>query len=143
MMVYFWLGLLVLTVIVEIITTQLVSIWFSAGALASFFLALAGVEQLWIQIAVFVIVSAVALALTRPIVKKMINKKTEPTNADMAVGKIGVVTETIDNLENTGLVKVGGAIWTARSTVNTVIEKDKTVLIKEIQGVKLIVEENH
>lgn len=142
MMVYIWLGILALTVIVEIITTQLVSIWFAAGSLVAFLVALAGVEQLWIQIVVFVVVSAVALALTRPIVKKMINRKVEPTNADMVIGKIGIVTEKINNLENSGLVKVCGAVWTARCTNDAVIQKDKTVIIKEIRGVKLLVEEN-
>lgn len=142
MMVYIWLGILALTVIVEIITTQLVSIWFAAGSLAAFLVALAGVEQLWIQIVVFVVVSAVALALTRPLVKKMINRKVEPTNADMVIGKVGVVTQEINNLENAGLVKVCGAVWTARCTSDDIIPKDKTVIVKEIRGVKLLVEEN-
>ena len=50
MMIYVWLGILVATVILEIATTQMVSIWFAIGALAAFIAALLGVEQLWIQI---------------------------------------------------------------------------------------------
>lgn len=141
MTVYIWLGVLALTVIVEIATTQLVSIWFTAGALAAFLVALAGVKQLWIQIVVFVAVSAIALAVTRPLVKKIVNRKAEPTNADMVIGKTGVVLEEINNLAETGLVKVGGSTWTARSTTDCVINKDETVTIKEIKGVKLFVEQ--
>lgn len=139
MMVYVWLGILVAAVIVEVCTTQMVSVWFAIGALASFFVALAGVEQLWIQIVVFVVVSAVAVIVTRPLVKKMVNKKAEPTNADMVIGKTGIVTEKIDNLAPSGLVKVGGAVWTARAADDSVIEADEKVVVKEIRGVKLLV----
>lgn len=139
MMIYVWLGIFVATVVLEIVTTQMVSIWFSIGALAAFITALVGVEQLWIQIIVFVIVSAIAVVVTRPLVKKMVNQKAEPTNADMVIGKAGIVTEKIDNLAPSGLVKVNGTVWTARSADNSVIEADEKVIIKEISGVKLLV----
>ena len=139
MMVYVWLGILVAAVVLEIATSQIVSIWFAIGALAAFIAALAGVEQLWIQIVVFVVVSAIAVAVTRPLVKKMINKKAEPTNADMVIGKTGIVTEKIDNLAPSGIVKVNGSVWTARSADDSVIEADEKVIIKEISGVKLLV----
>lgn len=138
-MVYVWLGVLAAAVILEIATTQMVSIWFAIGALAAFFVALAGVEQIWIHIVVFVAVSAIAVAITRPLVKKMIDKKAEPTNADMVIGKTGIVTEKIDNLIPSGLVKVNGAIWTARAADDSVIEENEKVIIKEIRGVKLLV----
>lgn len=139
MMVYVWLGVLAAAVILELATTQMVSIWFAIGALAAFIAALAGVEQLWIQIIIFVVVSAIAVAITRPLVKKMINKKAEPTNADMVIGKTGIVTEKIDNLAPSGLVKVNGTVWTARTLDDSVIEENEKVIIKEIRGVKLLV----
>ncbi len=139
MMVYVWLGILIAAVVVEVCTAQMVSVWFAIGALASFFVALAGVEQLWIQIVVFVVVSAIAVIVTRPLIKKIVNKKAQPTNADMVIGKTGVVTETIDNLAPSGLVKVNGAVWTARSADDSVITTDERVVIKEISGVKLLV----
>lgn len=139
MMIYVWLGILVASVVLELVTTQMVSIWFSIGALASFIAALVGVEQLWIQIVIFVVVSAIAVAVTRPLVKKMINRKAEPTNADMVIGKTGIVTEKIDNLAPSGLVKVNGTVWTARAADDSVIEENEKVIIKEIRGVKLLV----
>lgn len=139
MMVYIWLGILVLMVIVELLTTQLVTIWFAVGALVSFFLALFGVEQIWIQILVFLIVSAAALAVTRPLVRKTLKRKTEPTNADMVIGKTAIVTEKIDNIAGTGLVKVGGTVWSARTADQSVIEEAQEVEVQEIQGVKLMV----
>ena len=139
MMVYVWLGILAAAVVLEIITPQMVTIWFAVGALVTFFVALAGVEQLWIQIVVFVAVSAVAVVVTRPLVKKMVNKKAEPTNADMVIGQTGIVTEKIDNLAPSGLVKVNGSVWTARTADGSVIEAHEKVIIKEISGVKLLV----
>lgn len=139
MMVYIWLGILVLMVIVELLTTQLVTIWFAVGALVSFFLALFGVEQTWIQILAFLIVSAAALAVTRPLVRKTLKRKTEPTNADMVIGKTAIVTEKIDNIAGTGLVKVGGTVWSARTADQSVIEEAQEVEVQEIQGVKLMV----
>lgn len=139
MMVYVWLGLLVALIVAELLTTQLVSIWFAAGALASFIVTLAGVEELWIQIVVFVAVSVVALVVTRPIVRKLVNRKAVPTNADMVIGQTGVVTDRIDNNAETGLVKVNGAVWTARTEDGSVIESGEKVEIKEIRGVKLFV----
>ena len=139
MMVYIWLGVLVAAVVLEIATTQIVSIWFAIGALASLIATLAGVEQLWIQIVIFVLVSAIAVVATRPIVKRIVNKKAEPTNADMVIGKTGVVTEKIDNLAPSGMVKAGGQVWTARSADDSVIDENERVIVKEISGVKLIV----
>ena len=140
MMVYVWLGILVVTVVLEIVTTQLVSVWFAVGALAAFFVALAGVEALWIQLVVFVIVSLIAVVVTRPLVRKMVNTKAEPTNADMVIEKIGIVTDKIDNIAETGLVKVNGSLWTARTHDGTVIENGEKVKVLKISGVKLIVE---
>ncbi len=141
-MIYIWLGILILAVIMEIATTQLVSIWFAIGALAAFFAALAGVNQIWIQILVFAVVSVIAVAITRPLVKKLTAKKAEPTNADMVIGKTAVVTEQIDNVAATGAVKVGGMAWTARSTDGSIIEIGETVTVNEISGVKLLVTKN-
>lgn len=143
MTIFVWLGILVLMIIFEAVTTQLVSVWFAVGALAAFLTALAGVENVWVQIIVFVVVSTVALAVTRPILKKMIQRKTEPTNADMVLGKTGIVTEAIDNIADTGIVKVGGAVWTARSADDSVIEKDEKITVQEIRGVKLLVTKNN
>ena len=138
-MVYFWLGVLIVSVIVEVLTAQLVSIWFAAGAFGAFLAAIFGVTELWVQIVIFVALSALTLILTRPLVRKLTKQSIQPTNADMVLGKTGVVTETIDNISAVGAVKVGGAIWTARSVDDSIIEKGERVTVLEISGVKLIV----
>ena len=138
-MLWLWLVLFVLFLVAEALTAQLTTIWFAAGALVSFILALAGVHNIAVQIAVFMAVTAVTLIATRPLVKKMVNKKTVATNADRNIGREAVVTETIDNLAATGAVKINGNIWTARSADESTIEEGAVVITEKIDGVKVIV----
>ena len=93
MMTYIWIAVFIVATVVEFATVQLVSVWFAVGALASFILSVCRVDQLWIQILVFTLVSLISLIATRPLIKKL-NKKTkrEPTNADMYIGLEGIVT---------------------------------------------------
>ena len=139
-MIFIWLGLLVVFLAVEFATAQLTTVWFAAGALIALLLAAFGVDNLAIQIIVFTLVSLVSLILTRPLVRKWTRKKVQPTNADMVLGEEAVITETVNNTEGKGLAKVNGAVWSARSIDDSVIPAGKTVTVKAIEGVKLIVE---
>lgn len=133
-----WVIALVVFLVIEAITVGLTSIWFAAGALAAWICALLG-APVWLQVAVFIVVTAVALYFTRPIVKKYINGKVVPTNADANIGKECRVTETIDNIAGTGAVYVDGKTWTARSDNDEVIPEGELVTALRIEGVKLIV----
>lgn len=133
-----WVIALVVFLVIEAITVGLTSIWFAAGALAAWICTLLG-APVWLQVAVFIVVTAVALYFTRPIVKKYINGKIVPTNADANIGKECRVTETIDNIAGTGAVYVDGKTWTARSDNDEVIPEGELVTALRIEGVKLIV----
>lgn len=61
----YWLILLIVLVVIEIITLGLTTIWFAGGALAAFVLAMLDVPPV-IQWAVFCVVSLVLLFGTRP-----------------------------------------------------------------------------
>jgi len=133
-----WTAAIILFGIVEAATAGLVSIWFVAGALVALVAAFVG-APLWLQIVLFLLVSAAALALTRPLLKKITTAKAEATNADRVLGEIAKVTETIDNENSTGAVYVDGKTWTARSLDDTVIPVGSRVHIETMQGVKLLV----
>lgn len=139
MMTWIWLGGIVLFGVVEAISAGLVSIWFVAGAVAALIATLLHAST-GVQFAVFLVVSGVALAATRPLVKKLNAKKTIPTNLDRVIGTEGKVTETIDNSNSTGAVYVDGKTWTARSTDDSVIPTGSLVTISKMEGVKLFVE---
>ena len=139
-MIFIWLGLILLFGLIEALSPQLTSIWFSAGALVAFLLAVFDVQSIPVQIIAFILVSLAALLATGPLAKKMIAKRAEPTNADRNVGEEAIVTADIDNVEGTGEVIVKGVAWTARSATGAPISKDSRVTVKKIEGVKLIVE---
>ena len=137
-MMIFWIVLLVVLIIVEAVTAQLVTIWFAAGAAAALVAELCGLQQ-WLQWVIFIAVSALTLIATRPLVRKVTNKAVQPTNADRCIGQTAVVTEDIDNIEGKGQVHVNGITWTARSLDGSVFRKDERVTVERIDGVKLIV----
>ena len=133
-----WIVLLVLFLILEAATVQLVSAWFALGAVCALLANLCGVGVIW-QIVLFLIVSAICLIATRPLVKKMTATKIQKTNADRCIGAEAVVLEEINNLKSTGLVKAMGNTWTARAEDGSVIPKDAVVIVRKMDGVKLIV----
>ncbi|MBR3870891.1 MAG: NfeD family protein [Clostridia bacterium] len=137
-MVYLWLGAFLVFLVVEAVTVGLVSIWFAGGSLVSL-AAAAFNAPLWLQFLLFVVVSAVLLIFTKPLITKYVNNKTIPTNADALIGKTAIVIEDIDNDETVGQVKVGGQIWSAYTEEGNFAKKGDKVTVKSISGVHLIV----
>ena len=137
-MVYLWLGAFLVFLVVEAVTVGLVSIWFAGGALVSLVSACFN-APLWLQLLLFVAVSALLLIFTKPLITKYVNNKTVPTNADALIGKTAIVTEDIDNDETVGQVKVGGQIWSAYTEDGNFAKKGDKVTVKSISGVHLIV----
>lgn len=135
----FWLILAVVMFVLEATTAQLVSIWFALGAVGGCITSLF-TDVIWIQIVVAVLVTLITLIVTRPLAKRLTEVKRTYTNSDKYVGKDGVVTIAIDNVSATGQVKVGYSVWSAKSADGTVIEKDSKVVVKAIEGAKLVVE---
>ena len=137
----FWIAVVAAAAIVEAETCDLVAIWFVPGALISMIIALFGVD-FWIQAVVFIAISAASLILFFTVFKKRIpKKKKHQTNADALIGAKGIVEEEINNIHETGSVKVHGLVWTARSAnEDTIIPVGTVVRVAEISGVKLICE---
>ncbi len=134
-----WLGLLIAFAVAEAATVGLVSIWFAAGALAAL-LSTFFTTNIWLQIFLFFLVSAVTLALVRPLTKKYLTPQQVATNADRVIGREAVVTEAIDDLNATGAVRAAGVEWTARTGTDVTVPAGATVKVLRIDGVKLIVE---
>ena len=137
-MVYVWLGLIVAFIVLEAATVNLVSVWFIGGAVAGLVCAILGAPGL-LQFAVFILVSAVLLALLRPLLKKYLRVKPVKTKADRLVGQEALVTEAIDNLQETGAIRINGVLWTAKSADETQIPTGTRVIIERIEGAKVYV----
>ena len=137
-MALFWLVALIVFAVAEAATVGLVSIWFAGGSLVALVATSLG-APLWLQITLFLVVSCVMLALLRPFVKKISVPHRTRTNADRHLGQTALVTEAVDNLRETGAVKLDGVIWTARSEDGSVIPVGTLITVKKISGVKVLV----
>ncbi len=137
-MLWLWIALIVAFLVIEAVTVQLVTIWFTVGAIGALIANVLNAE-IWVQVLVFVAVSAITLLATRPFVKRFTEPHKVPTNADRYIGKQAVVVEPIDNIRAKGAVTVGGLEWTARSSDGSTVDKDEVVTIESIEGAKLIV----
>ena len=138
--VVIWLAILVVLVVIEIFTLGLTTIWFAGGALVAIVVAALG-GPVWLQVLLAIIVSAVLLFFTRPVAVKYFNRDRERTNAESLVGRQAIVIGEINNLKGSGQVTVNGMEWTARTIVDgQTIEAGEVVIIRGINGVKLLVE---
>ena len=133
-----WLILLVALVTGEAITVGLTFIWFAVGAMGGLLVAVLN-GPVWLQIVVFLALSALTLILVRPAAAKLLTPGISPTNADRVLSQIALVTEEINNIAETGQVKLFGQVWTARSENGEVIPAQSRVRILRIEGVKVFV----
>lgn len=136
--IFVWLIFAVFMLICEGLTSQLVSIWFVIGgacaAVTCFF-----TDDILIQSVVFIVVSLACLIATRPLVKKFVNTKKEPTNSDRLIDRVGLVTADILNHKGEGQVNVDGKIWSAKSIDENEIKAGANIKVCSIEGVKLVV----
>lgn len=130
----YWLIIILILSFIEIITVNLVTIWFVISAGVALLLSLV-VDSFYIQFLVFGIVGLVIMVLTRPILRKFLKKDNEKTNLDRVVGMSGICTEEISSKNDVGEVKVDGKKWSAISSSK--IKKGEEVIVTEISGVKL------
>ena len=133
-----WLVILAVLLITEIATLGLTTIWFAGGALVAFISSLFHVNIV-IQLLLFFVISLVLLVFTRPIAMKYFNSNRVKTNYESLIGRVGKVTERIDNFNEVGTVKLNGQDWTARAAKDQIIEVNSSVRVIDITGVKLIV----
>ena len=138
----FWVMIIVLAMVAELITVSLSTIWFAFGGVAA--LCLAGIgAPFWVQILGFLLLSLVSLYFTRPWAIKHLNNKRVKSNLEELIGRPVQVTETIDNRKDTGRALHKGMEWTARAArEGEVIEKGSEAYIERIEGVKLMVSTN-
>lgn len=136
-----WLALLIIFAVAEAATVGLTSVWFAIGSLGALVCALAG-GNIWLQLGIFIVLSLVCLVALRPLAKKYLNTRVEPTNADRVIGQEARVIQDIDNIQGTGAVTIGGVTWTARSEHDTPIPAGAMVRVLRIEGVKVMVEKS-
>ena len=136
--IWIWLGIFVLTVILEASTQDFVSIWFSVGALVA--IAISYSAPFWVELIVFVVISAMALIFTRPLVKKLMDRTVRKTNSDDFVGKRVKVEKEITKYDG-GLVKLNGIVYSAilMEEEEKSIPLDSIVEVVSLKGNRVVV----
>ncbi len=137
LMIVIWSLVLIATIVIEFETADMVTIWFSVGAIGAL-IAAALDQNVVMQIGIFIAVSLVLIVLTRPMTKRFMDKTVIKTNADRFVGMIGTITVDVP-VGGRGEVLVDNSKWIAFSSSEKIIPVGTKVVVQDIVGIKLLV----
>jgi membrane protein implicated in regulation of membrane protease activity len=138
--VLFWAIITLAFIVAEIITIQLVSIWFAAGAFITMICAYVKDPGIVGELIIFIVTSSLLLVITYPLLKNWRHVKHVGTNSELEIGRTASVIEEVDRNKGTGRVKLNGVDWSAVSADgDTVIPVGTIVTVVRVQGAKLFV----
>lgn len=133
-----WLAAVILLIVLEAVTYQLVAIWFALGAAAALIASLLDLSGT-VQIVVFIVVSALSLIASRPLAKKIQRAPKQKTNADRIIGQKARVIQPILP-DQKGRVTVDGQDWSAAAQQpQQSFQVGEEVQVVRIEGVTLYV----
>lgn len=136
--VWMWLAIIILAIVAEIMTEQLISVWFVPGSIVAAVFALCDIGIVW-QILVCVLITTVGVIIAQKFLKNRRPPEDTRTNIDAIIGERCVVAERIDNFAGCGLVKIKGNYWSARGVgEDDVFEVGDVLSVVAIEGVKVI-----
>ena len=136
-MVWIWLAVTVIAIVVELITPELVSLWFAIGGVVGVVFSFIPGLPWWGEVIIFAVVSMVLLLSVRPVVKKYFNQKKTATNVDRIIGKeVRMLTQA--DFDNLGSAKIGDVVWSVKSENETSLHENEIVEIVAVEGNKLI-----
>ena len=137
LMVFIWLGVFILSVIVEFATTELVSIWFIFSSVVTIVLACIPGIPYYVEVLVFILLSVLQIVFLRKILKKLFKTKDFKSNPDSMIGEKVLVVKDI-KINEMGEIKYKGVIWSAVS-LEDIIPEGEYVIIEHIEGNRLFV----
>lgn len=132
-----WTIVLVIAIVVEAITIDLVSIWFALGALLALLCSVIGLSHT-LQVVIFTVVSILSMFIVRPLAKQYLRGNTVKTNFDRVIGQHCLITKTI-TADKLGEAKVMEQLWSATSLDNETIDIGDYAEIVSIEGAHLVV----
>ena len=135
---WIWMGLAALFIIGEIFTQGFFLLWFGIGAAAAGVVALLNLGFGW-QLGTFVVVSGVLFVASRRLAEKISKKQPPGIGADRFVGLEGIVLEEIDNVKNTGRVRVQKDEWRADSETGELIPEGAQIVVTRLDGTHMVV----
>ena len=133
-----WMIIAAVFVIGEIFTAGFFLLWFGIGAAAAGILAMLDFGAGW-QWGTFIVVSGLLFIVSRRFAERITKKQPPGIGADRFIGMKGVVLEEVDNIKNTGRVRIEKEEWRADSDTGEVIPVDTRVEVVRLVGTRLIV----
>jgi membrane protein implicated in regulation of membrane protease activity len=125
-------------VIGEVFTAGFFLLWFGVGAAVAGIVSFVGLGIGW-QLGAFVLTAAVLFLVSRRFAERLTRRQPPGIGADRFVGMRGVVLEEIDNLKNTGRVRVQKDEWRADSETGDVVPEGQLIEVTRVDGAHLIV----
>jgi membrane protein implicated in regulation of membrane protease activity len=135
---WIWMAMAALFIVGEIFTQGFFLFWFGIGAAVAGVLAILGLGVGW-QLGAFVVVSGGLFVASRRLAEKMSKKQPPGIGADRFIGLEGVVLEEIDNVKNTGRVRVQKDEWRADSENGETIPEGERIVVTRLDGTHLVV----
>ncbi|MBO4594921.1 MAG: NfeD family protein [Clostridia bacterium] len=139
MWIYIWLGVTAAALIIEFITTEMVSVWFAGGGLVAMILAIFGVDW-YVTVPVAIVVSFALMLAFRKLVMKKLSKGEVKTNAESVFGKEFILLSGTED-EGGSTIKINGVVWDVKTEDDTPLKKGDRVRVLNLEGNKYIVEE--
>ena len=137
-MFWIWLAVIVVTVVIEGITLDMVSIWFTAGAIIPLILAAVGGVGWEIQLIIFIVLSTVLILTLRKVTIRLLFKNGAKEQVNTLIGMQTKMIE--DATEDTmGKIKINDVVWSAKSENDESFKKGELVEIIRVSGNKAIV----
>ena len=133
-----WFLIIVVAIILEEQTAELVSIWFAVGSVFGIVGALLN-WPIYVQFIVFAAITAILVIATRPLAKKLTKNSQIKTNADRLIGMKAKLLKPITEDEK-GEIKLDYQLWNVASVDNKPIDKGCEVVVVEIVGNHLVVD---
>lgn len=131
-----WGIIIILLVFLELMTVDVVAVWYALGAIIALFISFTS-DSFATQFIVFVISGSLFMMILRNISIDFLKAKSILTSADKIIGEKGVVTISISKKQY-GEVKVNKKKWTAYA--DEPIVKNTKVKVLSVDGVRLKVE---
>lgn len=135
---WIWMIIAAFFIVAEIFTAGFFLLWFGVGAGVAGVLALLGLGAGW-QWGSFLVLSGVLFAVSRRFAERFTQEQPPGIGADRFVGKKGVVLEEIDNIKDTGRVRIDKEEWRADSDTGETIPVGKSIEVTGIDGTHLMV----
>lgn len=133
-MIVVWAIVMALSLLLEFFTVDFFACCFSFGALIALILAACGLNVYW-QVAIFFVVTVVALCVARPLLKRWIKKPTVPTNVDQNFGKKARLLTGVVNGESS--IRINDVVW--KVACNADLKQNDEVIIERVEGNKMVV----